>query len=167
MASRWISSAFIMMVAAPASAEDRSVAASLISPKTSFTVTTPAVPPTNGLPGLQCDDEYCGFASMRDLWKLNLPKPVPPDDMNTESVFFERAHLLAEAKRWADSPPVFRVALPGTNCTLGGYKADDLFGIGCGSEHRKFDPRFVCVDRASCTPTEEPYADRPSTASRQ
>jgi hypothetical protein len=161
MVSRWISSALVMMIAAPASAEDQSVSASLISPKTSFTVTTPAVPPTNRLPGLQCDEKYCGFASTRDLWKLDRPQPVRPDDMNTESVFLERAHLLAEAKRWADSPPVFLIALPGTNCALGGFKADDLFGIGCGSQHRRYDPRFVCVDRASCTPTEEPYADRP------
>jgi hypothetical protein len=161
MMLRWIPSAFVMMIAAPASAEGQSVSARLISPKTSFTVTTPAVPPTNGLPGLQCDDKYCGFASTRDLWRLDLPKPVRPDDMDTESVFVERAHLLAEAKRWPDSPPVFQIALPGTNCALGGYKADDMFGIGCGSQHRRFDPRFVCVDRASCTPTEEHDDDRP------
>jgi hypothetical protein len=167
MMLRWISSAFVMMIATPAFAENQSLSANLISPKTSFTVTTPAVPPANGLPGLQCDDEYCGFASTRDLWKLDGPKPIRPDEMSTASVFAMRAHLLAEAKRWADSPPVFQIALPGTNCTLGGYTADDMLGIGCGSKHRKFDPRFVCVDRASCTPTEEPYADRPSTASRQ
>lgn len=160
MVSRWISSAFVMMIATPASAEDLSLSASLISPKTSFTVTTPEVPPTNRLLGLRCDDKYCGFASMRDLWKLDVPKPIRPNDMSTASVFAMRARQLAEAKRWTDSPPVFQIALPGTNCALGGYTADDMFGIGCGSQHRKFGPRFVCANRASCTPTEEPDADR-------
>jgi hypothetical protein len=161
MLYRWISSAFVVMIAAPASAEDQGVSVTLSFPKTSFTATAPGLPSTNGLPALQCDDKYCGFASTRDLWKLDLPKPVRPDDMNTESVFAERAHLLAAAKRWADSPPVFQIALPGTNCALGGYRADDMFGIGCGSQHRKLDPRFVCVDRKSCTPTEEHDDDRP------
>jgi hypothetical protein len=160
MMFRWFLLAIALMTAAPANAQDHGVSAELAPPKGSAIEITPA-PSENGLPGLQCDDHYCGFASLRDLWKLDRPRPAQPDDMSTESVIIERSNRLAEAKRWADSPPVFQVAIPGTNCGSGGYTADDLFGIRCGGQHRKFDPGFVCVDRKSCTPTEEHHDDRP------
>jgi len=106
MMFRWFLLALVLAIAAPANAQDHGVSADLAPPKSSTIEITPA-PSENGLPGLQCDDRYCGFASLRDLWKLDRPRPVQPDDMSTESVIIERYHLLAEAERWADTPPVF------------------------------------------------------------
>jgi hypothetical protein len=131
-----------------ARAEDAGVTAK-IAPQP----TQPAMPQTGDLPSFHCDIDYCGFDYLRDTWKRKLPKGPPQDEMNADSIIAGRSRFLAEGKRWAETPPVMHVAIPGTDCAIGGYLSGEMIGIGCGSRHRDFDPRFVCVNDVSCTPT--------------
>jgi len=127
-----------------------------IAPRAEVAPSLPRLP-GDELPAFHCDHDYCGFDALKDLWRRGLPGSAPSNPGNADTILLERTQFAAEAKRWADTPPVFQVALPGTRCVLGGDVMGDGegFGLRCGDPHRDKDPRFYCIDPKTCTPTME------------
>jgi hypothetical protein len=108
--------------AASASVVDDAVHAGMV-PKAAI---APASPPSQSpgglLPAAHCDDTYCGFDALRDIWKRDALKSDPAPDLNADTVILERTRFQKLVDRFGDphAPVVFQYEIPGLGLCLTG-----------------------------------------------
>ncbi len=87
--------------------------------------------PGDRLPAFHCDDSYCGFDALRDLWKRDALKPAPSEYLNADSVIIARSRFAAEVERFGDphAPATLTFKIPGLPLCFGSYSVNGGPGL--------------------------------------
>jgi hypothetical protein len=111
-----------LMAVSPASGRESEVTAIMIP----YAVPAPSVKP-----GTHCDETYCGFNALQDLWKQDALKRDPPTYLNADEVAVERAQFQAQVDRFGDphAPAAPDLEIFGSGLCLNGYALNGHPGI--------------------------------------
>ena len=90
-----------------------------------------AVPAPSPKPGTHCDEAYCGFNALQDLWKRDALKRDPPAYLNADEVAIERARFQAQVAHFGDphAPAAPDAEMFGSGYCLNGYALNDNPGV--------------------------------------
>ena len=90
-----------------------------------------AVPAPSAQSGAHCDEAYCGFNALEDLWKRDALKRDRPAYLNADEVAIERAKFKAQVARFGDphAPAAPDIEMFGSGYCLSGYALNDHPGV--------------------------------------